>query len=185
MAGVLGRGAAVLCCPKKPLELSSNFLESSLSYSATHGGKLGSASAAKRRLSGGSAWVRKACAAASGHAHAAQLGRSQGRHGREAKESTERARQRSLREAAALRLAPGCCSWKQRQREKEWAEQKEKWALERAKDEAERQQLLDSMRDLEVPHAHITHIDRQLLIFSFTIFVEIYYFAVRLLVTRQ
>ena len=38
----------------------------------------------------------------------------------------------------------------QLQRERAWAEQKEKWDLERAKDEAEREQLLNNMRDLEV-----------------------------------
>ena len=38
----------------------------------------------------------------------------------------------------------------QLQRERAWAKQKEKWDLERAKDEAERQQLLNNMRDLEV-----------------------------------
>ena len=44
----------------------------------------------------------------------------------------------------------------QLQRERAWAKQKEKWDLERAKDEAERQQLLKNMRDLEVHSARDT-----------------------------
>ena len=44
----------------------------------------------------------------------------------------------------------------QLQRKRAWAEQKEKWDLERAKDEAERQQLLNNMRDLEVQSFHHT-----------------------------
>ena len=76
-------------------------------WSATYGKEAGGASAAKHRLSGGRAWARKACSAAWGHARPMWLGRSQGRHGREPKERKERARQRSLREAAVWHSRKG------------------------------------------------------------------------------
>lgn len=69
-------------------------------WSAAHGRELDATSVAKHRFNDGPAWVRRICSVAWDHIHLMWLERSQGRHGREPKERTERARQRSLREIA-------------------------------------------------------------------------------------
>ena len=74
----------------------------------------------------------------------------------------------------------------QLQRERAWAKQKEKWDLERAKDEAERQQLLNNMRDLEVQSVHeFMHPKRNPLAYSCPQYLFLHIFeSIKLLPTR-
>ena len=101
-------------------------------WGAAHGKELAAASVTVHRFNSGSTWVKKVCSVIWDHIHLMWLERNQDRHGREQKEKAERARQRSLREAAArhrhkeggnLDLGaagrPIFCSARARHREKE------------------------------------------------------------------
>ena len=71
--------------------------EISKSWAQTHDNELPTTSTAKHRLNDGSAWMRKVCSVIWEHVHQMGLKRNLGRHGREEKDGSERARQGCLK----------------------------------------------------------------------------------------